>query len=360
MGKGAPEMRVVEDDFSEMPGQDSFLDVLTNMVGIIILLVVVVGLRTSQALIRAAVDQVTATAEAELPDMQSDVDLIKRAAVAAESQLQGVMQQVVNVRRETSLREQERAYLATYVTAFEQELDQRRSDLSAEKQKDFDLRRQLAESQLLLENLGREQIALLSQPTETQAIENQPTPIARRMTGKEVLVHLSAGHAAVIPEQLFTDMIDDVKDNIWRLREQHRFVSTVGPVNGFRLRYRVGMVPVKLAGQSDPRMAGPGRVAVMMKPELTWYEIIPESSSVGVPLANALAPDSDLRHTLREHPPDTNTIVIVVYPDSIRELHELKRVLYSEGYATADIPRPPGRRLRCSINAGRSGEYFAQ
>ena len=36
-------MRIVEDEFPDMPGQDSFLDVLTNMVGIIILLVVVIG-----------------------------------------------------------------------------------------------------------------------------------------------------------------------------------------------------------------------------------------------------------------------------------------------------------------------------
>ena len=40
-------MKRVEVEADQMPGQDSFLDVITNIVGILILLVLVVGLRTS-------------------------------------------------------------------------------------------------------------------------------------------------------------------------------------------------------------------------------------------------------------------------------------------------------------------------
>ena len=271
------------------------------------------------------------------------------------------MRQVVNVHDETTLREKERDYLTTFVTAFEEELNDRRAALTAEKQRDFDLRRKLAESQETLDKLSQEQVALLAQPTEVEAIENQPTPIARRMTGKELILHVAAGHVAVIPEQLFTDMIDDVKANLWRLREQSQFTSSVGPTGGFRLRYKVGMIPVHLAGQPDRNLPGsPKQFAMLVKPELIWYEIIPESSPLGDPVAMALAPNSELRQVLHDHPPETNTVVIVVYPDSISELHQLKRELYSAGYATADVPRPMGRRLRCSIMAGRSGEYFAQ
>lgn len=354
-------MRIAEDEFADMPGQDSFLDVLTNMVGIIILLVVVVGLRTSQATIRAAVDQVRAKVGLANPAAEEKLAASKRAAASAEVELKGLMQQVVNVHDETSLREKERDYLTTYVAAFKQELDDRRAALTADKQRDFDLRRKLAESQQTLDNLGREHVALLAQPSEVEAIENQPTPIARRMTGKELILHVAAGHVAVIPEQLFDEMIEDVKANLWRLRDQSQFTSSVGPINGFRLRYKVGMTSVRLAGEPDRNLPGSSkRFAVMVKPELVWYEIIPESSPLGEPVAMALAPQSALRQALQEHPPETNTLVVVVYPDSISELHQLKRELYSEGYSTADIPRPMGRRLRCSIHAGRAGEYFAQ
>src|SRR5437763_14696049 len=42
-------MKRVELEADQMPGQDSFLDVITNIVGILILLVLVVGLRSARA-----------------------------------------------------------------------------------------------------------------------------------------------------------------------------------------------------------------------------------------------------------------------------------------------------------------------
>ena len=42
-------MKRTEVEADQMPGQDSFLDVITNIVGILILLVLIVGLRTSRA-----------------------------------------------------------------------------------------------------------------------------------------------------------------------------------------------------------------------------------------------------------------------------------------------------------------------
>src|SRR3954462_6367227 len=44
-----PLMRRAEMEANQMPGQDSFLDVITNIVGILILLVLVVGLRSSRS-----------------------------------------------------------------------------------------------------------------------------------------------------------------------------------------------------------------------------------------------------------------------------------------------------------------------
>ena len=100
----------------------------------------------------------------------------------------------------------------------------------------------------------------------------------------------------------------------------------------------------------------------MMKPELDLVRNHSRVVAAGRHVDRRRSqPDSDLRQVLREHPPDTSIVVIVVYPDSIHELHELKRELYAAGYATADIPFTMGAGdcVR-SINAGRSGEYFAQ
>jgi len=351
--------RTAEQDFSDMPGQDSFLDVLTNIVGIIILLVVVTGLRTSQAVMKAAERKAQSAYRATGPK-EALLDA-QMAAIAAKKDTESLIQQAVAVHDETSLRERERDYLTTYVAAFKQELADRRDELSAKEQRDFDLRSKLVESQSELDELAREQVALLSQPAEVEAIENQPTPLARRSTGREVLLYLSAGHLAIIPEEMASETIDDVKDNLWRLKQQHSFVRTIGPINGFRLRYRVELVPINSVGRDDRALAGaPYRLPLQARPELIWYEFLPTTSPLGEPVAKAIEANSELRQVLHDHPPETDTVVIAVYPDSIRELHELKRELYAAGYATAEVPCVAGRPLRGSPYAPRSGQIFAQ
>ena len=56
-------MKRAEVEADQMPGQDSFLDVITNIVGILILLVLVVGLRTSHSVREASENAPVATVE---------------------------------------------------------------------------------------------------------------------------------------------------------------------------------------------------------------------------------------------------------------------------------------------------------
>ena len=351
--------RRAKDEFAEMPGQDSFLDVLTNMVGIIILLVVVVGIRTSRATIQKAIESVSAVDDSEERVAKEKLEQAKRAALLARSELNDRVRQAVEIRGETALREKERDYLSTFAAAVDEELEARRAALSTDEQSDYDVRRKLAESKAKLEELGREQVALLAAPAEVEAIQNQPTPIARRSTGKEVLLQLKDGHLAVIPHELVDETIRDVGDNLWRLRERGRFTGTVGPINGFRMRYLVGLVAVS-GGRIDPNMPGAANMPQTARPELIWYEIIPETSPLGDPVAKAIEPNSELRQVLREHPADTAAVVIAVYPDSIRELHQLKRELYTAGYATAEVPCIAGQPIKGSPRAPRSGQIFVQ
>lgn len=352
-------MRIAEDELPDMPGQDAFLDVLTNMVGIIILLVVVIGLRTTRATVQAAVDQVQVASPDEDPEALAQLETARSSALAAESEVKSLIRQTLEINSETALREQERTYLTTFVAAVEQELNDRRSALSAEQQAAFDLRRRLSESQAMLEDLSREQISLISQPTEVEAIENQPTPLARRSNGREVILQLKDGYVAEIPRELVQATIHDVMENVWRLKDRPEFTGSVGPINGFRVRYLVGMVA---AGQRriDPNVPGAAKMAEMARPELIWYEIIPEQSPLGEPVAQAIEPNSMFHQVLRENPAGTSAVVIAVYPDSIRELHQLKRVLYAAGYATAEVPCIAGRPIKGSPHAPRSGQIFVQ
>lgn len=358
--------RHANDEFADMPGQDSFLDVLTNMVGIIILLVVVTGLRTSQATVRAAVEKFKIADNAEETASKDELQNAQRAALATESELKGLMRQVVDVHGETALREQERDHLTTFVAAVQQELDERRSALSADQQGNYDLRRKLAESQATLENLSREQVALLSQPIEgeVETIENQPTPLAQRSAANRIYMYVSEGRVAVIPKELFDAMGSDANENVWRLKNESRVTRTVGPIGGFRLRYLLALQPIRLQGPAASMPGGNQQVALLARPQLVTFLITPETKQFGEPVQDALLPNSAFRQALRENPADTSIVVIAVYPDSIRELHQIEHELHAARYSIACIPFNMGEPMRGtpagSSQQTRSAEVFTQ
>src|SRR3954454_13158524 len=86
--KGVP-MKRVELEADQMPGQDSFLDVITNIVGILILLVLIVGIRTSRA-VRDAPNVTAAT----VADPQANLQEVCNAALSTELQVRDLVHRV--------------------------------------------------------------------------------------------------------------------------------------------------------------------------------------------------------------------------------------------------------------------------
>jgi hypothetical protein len=236
-------------------------------------------------------------------------------------------------------RERERAYLNTYVAGVEHEIESRRAKLSVEEQRDFDLRRRLADAQQTLDNLTREQVALVSQPAPVEVIENEPTPLARPSTGKELSLKLADGHVAIIPvDDLLKEAARDMERNLYHLKSRSEFTGTIGPINNFRLRYRV-----KKQAISREREAGVeehGTMALMDR-----FEFLPMASPLGEPVDQALLPGSEVWQQLKTMSPDTTVIKMAVYPDSISECHRLKQAFSQAGYATAEYPMVENGRL---------------
>jgi hypothetical protein len=334
-------VRAVHDEFAETFGQDSFLDILTNVVGIIILLVLMVGLRASHDA-RGMSDAQLQAAAAEKPASESDLQEACSTAATAERNVHDLVTQAVNVHGETMFREKERAYLSTFVTGVEQEVASRRAKLSVQEQRDFDLRRQLADAQQTLDGLTREQVALVSQPAPVEVIENEPTPLARPSTGKELTLKLAEGHVAVIPvDDLMKEAKKDIDRNLDHLKGRNEFVNTVGPIGGFRMRYRIRKVSV-----SRPRGEGVEEVGTVAMPDR--FEFLATTSPIGEPVDQALLPGSEIWQQLKTMPPDMTIVKMAVYPDSISECHRLKQAFSQAGYATAEYPMQQNARLVCS------------
>jgi hypothetical protein len=332
-----------EVEADQMPGQDSFLDVVTNIVGVLILLVLVVGLRTSRS-----VHDAPAAERAAKERGEQEYRTVYNQALSTERNVRELVQRVGNVAHESAFREDERAWLSMNIAAAEKEINERRAKLSTEGQRDFDVRQRLAMAQSTLDDLTRQQVALLSREPNEEQIECQPTPVAKHVTGTEVHVLLSDDHVAIVPfDELIEQMKTDAKANTWRLREQSEMERTVGPINGFRLRYCY--VTENVMGRSDAGTYMTGSVL-----RFSHCCFVPVASPIGEPARDALGPNSEFFQSLRRLRADGTTITIWTYPGNFDRLRELKRAIRDVGFQIAVRPLPKGMPIGASQHGSKS------
>jgi hypothetical protein len=258
------------------------------------------------------------------------------------------VRRVDNARHESAFREDERAWLSTTVAAAEKEIEEHRAKLSSDGQRDFDMRQRLSIAQVTLDNLTRQQVALLSREPNEEEIECQPTPVAKTVTGTEVHVLLSDDHVAVVPfDELFEQMKSDAQSNLWRLREQPGMERTIGPINGFRLRYCYVKEDIVRRSDAGTYMTGSAY-------GLSHCHFVPVVSPVGEPAEEALAHNSELFQHLQRIRPEGTTITIWTYPGNYDRLRELKRAVRQVGFQIAVRPLPKGMPIGASRHGSKS------
>src|SRR5262249_51916480 len=188
------------------------------------------------------------------------------------------------------------------VAAAEKEIEERRAKLTEDGKRDFDQRQKLATAQATLDELTREQIALMSGDSNTEQLECQPTPVAKAVSGKEGHVVLSDDHVAIVPfDELLDQMKEDAKANVWRMKQQTELERTIGPMNGFRLKYY--FVREDIVGKSQAGTYMTGSVS-----RFSHCYLLPETTPVGEPAKEALQPNSEFFQQLQHLRPDTTTI----------------------------------------------------
>jgi hypothetical protein len=311
----------------EAAGQDSFLDIVANMVGILIILVMVAGVRAGKAPVELPDDEKPAPREA-LAAAQSE-------AKSLAGDIRELDRQAQQVERDIALRRAQQERLATLIAAIKEELAARRSELSSENQRQYDLRRELAEARAKLAQLDREIIALDAAKPKTVEVQNLPTPISRTVHGREFHFQLIGGRLTFIPlEPLLERFKRDAPNKLWKFNSQSRVSDTVGPIDGFRLRYELE--------QTGPAV------------RLVKWELLPVSDDLGEPVEEALKPGSRLRSLLARIGRDRATLTIWTYPDSFAEFRTLKADLHARGFATAGRPLPAGQLIGGSPDGSRS------
>lgn len=330
-----------------LPGEDSFLDIVANIVGILIILVMVVGVRASHGAFvsSASTDENLAAEEAtnKAGEPTADDDNLTltlaaemKAAFGAQRQLARRVQQAAALAAEREIAEAERERLLAIQSIQQEDIDRRRAVLSESQRAQFDMQRELTAARLKHEALTTEQISLASAAAdEVEEIECLPTPMAKEIDGAAIHVRLRRGLLAVVP---FDELKDEFLNNrLGYLREgirsRNEAVDVVGPIDGFRMRLSIEYRRQQPLGASPLVAAHSTRVEQVQ----TWT-LLPTAAQLGLAPEQAYLPGAPLMRRLRSYRAADVAVVAWVYPDSFEELRELKRTLWEMGVRMAVWP----------------------
>lgn len=338
-----------EDD-DAMPGQDSFIDVVCNMVGILIVLVMIVGVRASSADSpppEAPTPTATAAPRADL-QTAAQLDAARRRTEQAMREIAATANQVMDLSTQSAAIEARRAQLSLVRAAVEQDIQERRAKLDADAQRQFDVQRDIAAAEIKLHELTQEQVSLLAEAPEVEEVECVPTPLAKTVTGEEIHVRLKHGQLAVVPaEALMQEVQRQGADHLRNgLRSRNEAEDVFGPIDGFRMRLSIERYSTSLPGTS-PLQTQP--MEIVMQGVFT-----PVTDDIGQPLDQALLPTSAFMRALRAKRTASVAVTVWVYPDSYSELRVLKRAMWEAGVPMAVRPLPDGQPIVFSTAGSKS------
>jgi hypothetical protein len=209
------------------------------------------------------------------------------------------------------------------------------------------LQRDLNAAQQELEELERQQLALEQLPGPVEVLEHLPTPMAKTVFGKEEHFRLEHGRLTYVP---LNELVDQLKgeweEKIWRLEDAPQVTETIGPVDGFRMKYTLERKTIRIETSSGPMVR---EVAGLAR-----FILVPVSDNLGEPIQDALAPNSRFRQRLQTYDPATTTITVWCYPDTFESFRQLKLELYNLGFLTAGRPLPSGHPIGGAPDGSRS------
>lgn len=326
-------------------GQDSFLDITANLVGILIILVVVVGAQAKQNWVKnQAASEETARVEElreKIENAELTVDKLTRDNHLLEQQAdkEAAFAKAVAERRQQML---------VQIEMVKQKIDEKKSLLKDDEKIRFDSNVRKASLESELEKLKREAVALKSnQVQNVETIDHYPTPIARTVLSDEVHFRLYNGKLMYVPmDELTKAMKAEWRTKAEKLRQAPTTVETVGPIGEFRMQYQLEAVEIERLGES-------GRVTNQII-RLKRFVMIPVFEDGGETVAQALGNDSKFRKIITPEGKKRPTVSIWVYPNSFTQYNQVKEWLRVNGFQAACWPLAEGRLISGSPNGLKS------
>ena len=306
-------------------GQDSFLDVVSNIVGILIILVMIAGLRTQGLPVRPKSD-----GELVSPLHQSlEIFTDKRKTFqSAQAEVAEIALEIEHLQGLTAARAQERAELTALLGILQAEYDLATTNLSQSEKQSLELKLKIQEIDNKLAELDRTKHWVAQNRPQATVLENMPTPHAKSVDKNEVHFQIKDGKILHVPlEALLEKMGTELRNRISLDTKPGELTGTVGPIENFTMPYRV----VVLTNASGLASGG-------IRVEFAESELVPLNDQLGETLQEALALNSEFQRRLTGIRQNLYTITFWVYPDSFHVYQVLKKHLFDRGYQTAARP----------------------
>lgn len=321
-------------------GEDSFLDTIANLIGILIILVLIVGARAHTS----AKEVVDKQVEEKLNEAEAPKELAMR--VISDIEEQSI--KLAHYEQELSQRSLERMLTNDRVNMAKVKVEKQLEELSEETKGRFETESELSELQEKLADLLKQQGDIPPDEEEPPVVlQHLPTPMAKTVFGEEIHVLLTGKKLSVIPwTQLVEALKRDARAAAGRNTQKALITNSIGPIDGFMMKYALR----NQAGlMSDGTTARMGRLV-----ELDKFVLEPTENIVEETVEEALSSGGRLLSELSHYNSKNLTVTVWVYPDSFQEFRKLKEMLFPEGYLCAARPLPFGVPIGASPNGASS------
>jgi hypothetical protein len=335
---------------------DSFLDVVANVIGIIIRLILVawVGARAYQGAVEISPEELATvtsknlqvphdTLEQQLARTKDDLEQA-RASLYEKLKLLGKIEETKEqVKREWSKVAGDAQELAREGQTLDKVLAVKEKAVSAPEYTMSELRER---SRAVLKQIDDVQHA----PVVKKTLRYH-TPVSRPVHTDELMFECHYGRVTFIDLPAFINEIQrGFEDKSELLKNQWHAVDTIGPIGAFRMRYTLERQRDSLdtaVGEGLPTARG-------FRYGLSEWVLEPVRVMRGEPADKALSPGSEFRHAVDAGVPEQTVVTFWVYPDSFALFRQLRDFLYERGLEVAGRPLPEEAPIAASQHGTRS------
>jgi hypothetical protein len=333
---------------------DSFLDVVANVVGIILRLILVawVGARTCPPKFIPAVlvppvqhvslPEPTPAAEPPKDPLEDEIARLRADLRDAEARLQAEKARAIKASQAARFTDAEsktmadrRRVVENKIEALAQEAKSKSKDALAVAQSAEELRTRTLRLRAEIEKLKR------TQDKEKRTLHYR-NPVSQPVQ-EEIMFELRHGRVTLVDlGALLAQMKRDSPKKMERLRTAWEFTGITSPVGAFRLRYTIERERKLLEGAGRPNANDSFHVG------LARAEVEPIVEDRGESAPAALGKDSAFRKLVDDIDVRDTAITFWVYPDSFALYRELRNYLHDRDVVVAGRPLPEGARIEVS------------